>query len=84
MFWWFLDAADYWFGYSNDSNAGSYDPTRECFMVVVDDQADGTSVAGVGDGEAPQNPASSAPRNLGPDAPPTSPTGGMSINAQQA
>jgi hypothetical protein len=32
----FLDAADYWFGYSDDSSAGSYDPTRECFVVVVD------------------------------------------------
>jgi hypothetical protein len=26
MFQWFLDAADYWFGYSDISNAGSYDP----------------------------------------------------------
>jgi hypothetical protein len=32
-----LDTADYWFGYSDDSNAGSYDPARECFVVVVDD-----------------------------------------------
>jgi hypothetical protein len=33
---------DYWFVYSDDSSAGSYDPTRECFVVVVDDQANGT------------------------------------------
>jgi hypothetical protein len=30
MFRRFLDAMDYWFGYSDDSNAGSYDPAREC------------------------------------------------------
>jgi hypothetical protein len=52
----FLDAADYWFGYW--SSAGSYDPTRECFMVVVDDQADGANAAGAGDGEAPPKPGS--------------------------
>jgi hypothetical protein len=23
---------DYWFVYSDDSSAGSYDPTRECFV----------------------------------------------------
>jgi hypothetical protein len=53
MFQRFLDAADYWFGYSEDSSTGSYDPTRECFVVVVDDQADGTNAAGAGDGQAP-------------------------------
>jgi hypothetical protein len=37
MFQRFLDAADYWFGYSDDSSAGSYDPAREYFIVVVDD-----------------------------------------------
>jgi hypothetical protein len=26
MFRRFLDATDYWFGYSDDSSAGSYDP----------------------------------------------------------
>jgi hypothetical protein len=53
MFRRFLDAADYWFGCSDDSGAGSYDPTRKCFMVVVDEQADGTNAVGAGDGEAP-------------------------------
>jgi hypothetical protein len=53
MFQRFLDVADYWFGYSDDSSAGSYDPARECFVVVVDDQANGTNTAGAGDGEAP-------------------------------
>jgi hypothetical protein len=40
----FLDAVDYWFGYSDDSRAGSYDPVRECFVVVVD-QANGANAA---------------------------------------
>jgi hypothetical protein len=61
MFQRFLDAADYWFSYSDDSSAGSYDPARECFVVVVDDQADGANGAGAGDREAPQNPGLSTP-----------------------
>jgi hypothetical protein len=84
MFQRFLDVVDYWFGCSDDSSAGSYDPARECFLVDVNDQADGTNVAGAGDRNAPLNPGTSAPRNLGPSAPPTLPTGGMSINTQLA
>jgi hypothetical protein len=76
MFQRFLDTADYWFDCSDDSSVRSYDPARECIVVVVDDQADGANVAGAGDGDAPQN--------TGPSAPPTSPTGGISINAQLA
>jgi hypothetical protein len=49
----FLDAADYWFGCS------------ECFVVVIDDQADGTSAAGAGDREAPQNPGAAYPGTRG-------------------
>jgi hypothetical protein len=37
MFQRFLDALDYCFGCSDDSSAGSYDPARECFVVVVND-----------------------------------------------
>jgi hypothetical protein len=37
MFQQFLDTVDYWFGCSNDSSTWSYDPARECFVVVVDD-----------------------------------------------
>jgi hypothetical protein len=37
MFQWFLDAADYWFSYSDNSSAGSYDPARECFVMVAND-----------------------------------------------
>jgi hypothetical protein len=61
MFQRFLDAADYWLGYSDDSSAGSYDPACDCFVVVVDDQADGTNAAGAGDREAPWNPEASVP-----------------------
>jgi hypothetical protein len=84
MFQRFLDAADYWFDCSDDSSAGSYDPTRECFMVVVDDQADGTNTAGAGDGEASRNPGVGVPQNPEPSAPPTSPARGADINAQLA
>jgi hypothetical protein len=53
MFQRFLDVADYWFGYSDTSNAGSYDPARECFMVAIGDVVDGTSAAGAGEGKTP-------------------------------
>jgi hypothetical protein len=54
MFQRFLDVTDYWFGYSDDSSAGRYDPARECYVVVVD-QANGANAAGAGDGEVPLN-----------------------------
>jgi hypothetical protein len=54
MFQWFLDIADYWFGYSDDSRIGSYDPAHECFVVVVDDHADDVDGSGAGDGDAPK------------------------------
>jgi hypothetical protein len=53
MFRWFLDAADYWFGYSDDSSTGSYDPARECCVVIANDPANAADVAGAGDGEVP-------------------------------
>jgi hypothetical protein len=84
MFQRFLDATNYWFCYSDDTSVGSYDPERECFVVVVDDQADGTNEAGAGDGEGPRNPGTGVPQNPGPSAPPTSPTRGTDINAQLA
>jgi hypothetical protein len=61
MFRRFLDATDYWFGFSDDSSIRSYDPARECFVVVIDKHADGVNKAGAGDGDAPQNPGSSSP-----------------------
>jgi hypothetical protein len=62
--------ADYWFSYSNDSSAGIFDPACECFVVVVDDQANGTNVAGAGDREAPENLGTGVPQDRGPSAPP--------------
>jgi hypothetical protein len=53
MFQWFLDAADYWFSYSDTSSTGSYDLVRECFNVAIGDVVDGTSAAGAGEGEPP-------------------------------
>jgi hypothetical protein len=35
MFRRFLDAADYWFGYFDDSSTGSYDPARGCCVVIA-------------------------------------------------
>jgi hypothetical protein len=54
MFRRFLDAADYWFGYSDSSSAGSHDPARECFVVGVGDEVDDASSAGAGDEEPPE------------------------------
>jgi hypothetical protein len=50
MFRWFLDATDYWFGYSDDYSAGSYDPARECCVVITNDQANAANAAEAGDG----------------------------------
>jgi hypothetical protein len=65
MFQQFLDAADYWFGYSDDSSSRSYDPARESF----DDHANDANATGTGDGEAPQNPESGLLQGSGPSAP---------------
>jgi hypothetical protein len=53
MFRRFLDATDYWFGYSDDSSAGSYDPARECCVVITIDQENVVNVAEARDGEVP-------------------------------
>jgi hypothetical protein len=65
MFQWFLNTTDYWFHYSDDSSAGSYDPACECFVVVVDDQVNDTNAVGAGDGEAPQNLGTGLPQGPG-------------------
>jgi hypothetical protein len=51
MFRRFLDATDYWFGCSDDSSTGSYDPVRECCVVIANDPANATGAVGAGDGE---------------------------------
>jgi hypothetical protein len=53
MFRRFVDAMDYWFGYSDNSSVGSYDPARECFVVLANDQANIANAAEAGDGEVP-------------------------------
>jgi hypothetical protein len=53
MFQRFLDTTIYWFGCSDDSSAGIYDPACECFVVDINEQADDMNVAGAGDGDAP-------------------------------
>jgi hypothetical protein len=69
MFQRFLDAADYWFGYSDNSSAESYDPARECFVVVTNDQANTVNATGAGDGEVPLNPGTGPLHGSGPSAP---------------
>jgi hypothetical protein len=39
MFRCFLDATDYWFSCSDNSSTGSYDPARECCIVIANDPA---------------------------------------------
>jgi hypothetical protein len=56
MFRHFLDATDYWFGCSDDSSTGSYDPARECCIVIANDPANATGAAGAGDGEVTPAP----------------------------
>jgi hypothetical protein len=65
----FLDAADYWFGYSDDSSTGSYDPTRECYAVITNDPANAAGAAGAGDGEVTPAPGIATRLAAGPSAP---------------
>jgi hypothetical protein len=81
MFRRFLDAADYWFGYSDNSSAGSYDPARECFVLITNDQVNAVNVAEAGDGEVPPGPGAGPRQGAGPSAPPSAPPGG-DVNAQ--
>jgi hypothetical protein len=67
MFRCFLDATDYWFGCFDDSSTGSYDPARECCVVITN----ATGAVGAGDGEVTPAPGI-APR---PAAGPSTPTG---------
>jgi hypothetical protein len=70
MFRRFLDATDYWFGYSDDSCAGSYDPTQECCVVIANDPANAADAAGAGDGEVPPALGTGPCMAAGPSAPP--------------
>jgi hypothetical protein len=84
MFRRFLDATDYWFGYSDNSSAGSYDPARECFVVLANNQANAANVVEAGDGKIPPGPGTGPHQGAGPSAPPPSPPRGADINAQLA
>jgi hypothetical protein len=84
MFRRFLDATDYWFGYSDDSSAGSYDPAQECCVVISSDPANAADAAGVGDGELPPALGTGPRMAAGPSAPPPSPSRGADINTQLA
>jgi hypothetical protein len=76
MFWRFLDTTDYWFGYSDNSSAESYDPARECFVVLANDQENAANVAEAGDGEVPPGPRTGPHQGAGPRAPLPSPLRG--------
>jgi hypothetical protein len=82
MFRWFLDATDYWFGCSDDSSSGSYDPARECCVVIANDPVNATSAAG--DGEVTPAPGIASRLAAGPSAPSPSPPAGADIDAQLA
>jgi hypothetical protein len=84
MFRRFLDAADYWFSCSDDSSAGSYDPARECCVVIANDPANAADAPGADDGEVPPALGSGLRLAAGPSAPPSSPPRGADINAQPA
>jgi hypothetical protein len=84
MFRRFLEATDYWFGYSDNSSAGSYDPVWEFFVVLANDQADAANAAEARDGEVPPSPGTGPHQAAGPSAPPSSPPRGAYINAQLA
>jgi hypothetical protein len=76
MFRRFLDATDYWFGYSDESSAGSYDPARECCVVIANNPANTTGAVGAGDGEVPPTLGTTSRLAAGPSAPSPSPPRG--------
>jgi hypothetical protein len=84
MFRRFLDATDYWFGCSDDSSTGSYDPARECCVVIANDPANATGATGAGDGDVPPALGTASRLAAGPRAPAPSPPMGADIDAQLA
>jgi hypothetical protein len=84
MFRRFLNTADYWFGYSDDSSAGSYDPARECCVMIANDPENAADVAGASDGETPPALGTRSRLAAGPSASPPSPSRGADINTQLA
>jgi hypothetical protein len=84
MFRRFLDATDYWFGCSDDTSIGSYDPARECCVVITNDPANATGATGASDGEALPALGTASRLAVGQSAPAPSPPTGADINAQLA
>jgi hypothetical protein len=79
MFRRFLDATDYWFGCSDNSSTGNYDPARECCVVIANDPANATGAVGAGDGEVTPAPGIAPRLAAGPSTP-----AGADIDAQLA
>jgi hypothetical protein len=79
MFRRFLDATDYWFGCSDDSSTGSYEPARECCVVIANDLANATGAAGADDGEVTPAPGIASRLTAGPSTP-----AGADLDAQLA
>jgi hypothetical protein len=73
----FLDAADYWFSYSDDSSGGSYDSARECCVVIANDPANAADATGAGNGEVPPALGTGPRLAAGPSAPPPHRRGGQ-------
>jgi hypothetical protein len=84
MFRRFLDATDYWFGCSDNSSTGSYDPARECCVVITNDPVNATGATSAGDGEVPPALGTASRLAAGPSVPAPSPPTGADINAQLA
>jgi hypothetical protein len=76
MFRRFLDATGYWFDYSDNSSAGSYDPRRECFVVITNNQANTANAAEAGGGEVRPGPGIGPRLGAGPSTPPPHRRGG--------
>jgi hypothetical protein len=84
MFRRFLDATDYWFDCFDDSSTGSYDPTRECCVVIANDPANATGAAGAGNGAVTPALGTASRLAARPSAPAPSPPTRADINAQIA
>jgi hypothetical protein len=69
MFRRFLDATDYWFSFSDDSSTGSYNPARDCYVVIANDPANATGAVGAGDGEVTPAPGIAPHLAAGPSTP---------------
>jgi hypothetical protein len=67
--WDFPGVPDYWFGCSDDSSTGSYDPARECYAVITNDPANAAGAVGAGDGEITPAPGIATRLAAGPSAP---------------